>query len=58
MAYTGTGTDVDPFVVSTFADFMTSAGLKRFDGNKKGIFTRQRQPKNVAFLLRDRWHNK
>ena len=41
-----------------FADFMTSAGLKRFDGNKKGIFTRQRQPKSVAFLLRDRWHNK
>ena len=41
-----------------FADFMTSAGLKRFDGNKKGIFTRQRQPKSVAFLFRDRWHNK
>ena len=41
-----------------FADFMTSAGLKRFDGNKKGIFTRQRQPKSVAFMFRDRWHNK
>ena len=26
MAYTGTGTDVDPFVVSTFADFMTCVG--------------------------------
>lgn len=38
-----------------FADFMTSAGLKRFDGNKKGIFTRQRQPKSVAFFIRDRW---
>ncbi len=41
-----------------FADFMTSAGLKRFDGNKKGIFTRQRQPKSVAFLLRERWQHK
>lgn len=41
-----------------FADFMTSAGLKRFDGNKKGIFTRQRQPKSVAFILRERWQNK
>jgi len=38
-----------------FADFMTSAGLRRFDGNKKGIFTRQRQPKSVAFMIRDRW---
>lgn len=41
-----------------FADFMTSAGLRRFDGNKKGIFTRQRQPKSVAFKIRERWLNK
>lgn len=39
-----------------FADFMTSFGLKRMDGNKKGIFTRQRQPKSAAFLIRERWH--
>lgn len=38
-----------------FADFMTSFGLKRFDGNKKGIFTRQRQPKSVAMLFKERW---
>lgn len=38
-----------------FADFMTSFGLRRFDGNKKGIFTRQRQPKSVAFSIRERW---
>lgn len=38
-----------------FADFMTSFGLRRFDGNKKGIFTRQRQPKSVAFVIKDRW---
>ena len=41
-----------------FADFMTSFGLRRFDGNKKGIFTRQRQPKSVAFLFKDRWTTK
>lgn len=41
-----------------FADFMTSAGLRRFDGNKKGIFTRQRQPKSVAFKIRERWLSK
>ena len=41
-----------------FADFMTSYGLTRFDGNKKGIFTRQRQPKSVAFVIKDRWSKK
>ncbi len=24
-------------------------------GNKKGVFTRQRQPKAAAFVLRERW---
>ena len=38
-----------------FADFMTSYGLKRIGGNKKGVFTRDRQPKSVAFKIRDRW---
>lgn len=41
-----------------FADFMTSFGLKRFDGNKKGLFTRQRQPKSGAFLIKQRWAKK
>ena len=41
-----------------FADFMTSAGLRRVDGNKKGLFTRQRQPKGAAFMIRERWLNK
>ena len=27
----------------------------RADGNKKGIFTRSRQPKRAAYLLKDRW---
>ncbi len=36
-------------------DFQTTEGIMRVDGNKKGAFTRDRQPKAVAFLLRDRW---
>lgn len=38
------------------ADFQTGEGKMRVDGNKKGIFTRDRQPKAVAFLLHDRWN--
>ncbi|NEE04553.1 beta-glucuronidase [Phytoactinopolyspora halotolerans] len=38
-----------------FADFATSNGVHRVDGNKKGIFTRDRRPKSAAFALRDRW---
>ncbi|WP_129669276.1 beta-glucuronidase [Phytoactinopolyspora endophytica] len=38
-----------------FADFATSNGIHRVDGNKKGIFTRDRRPKGAAFALRDRW---
>lgn len=40
-----------------FADFQTTEGLMRVDGNKKGVFTRQRQPKEVAYLLKERWEN-
>jgi beta-glucuronidase len=41
--------------VWNFADFQTSQGVIRVDGNKKGIFTRDRRPKAAAFMLRDRW---
>lgn len=40
-----------------FADFQTSEGIMRVDGNKKGVFTRQRQPKRAAFHLKERWDN-
>ena len=43
--------------VWNFADFQTTEGLMRVNGNKKGIFTRQRQPKDVAFLLKKRWES-
>ena len=38
-----------------FADFQTTEGIMRVNGNKKGIFTRQRQPKDVAYKLKERW---
>lgn len=41
--------------VWNFADFATSQGIMRVQGNKKGIFTRDRKPKLVAHYLRDRW---
>ncbi|XP_068600766.1 beta-glucuronidase [Brachionichthys hirsutus] len=42
-------------LIWNFADFMTAQDIKRVVGNKKGIFTRQRQPKAAAFVLRDRY---
>lgn len=48
-----------PYVVGehvwNFADFMTQQGLTRVLGNRKGVFTRDRQPKAAAFYLRDAW---
>lgn len=40
-----------------FADFQTTEGIMRVNGNKKGVFTRQRQPKNIAYKLKERWEN-
>ena len=39
-----------------FADFETYQGLMRVQGNKKGIFTRDRKPKSAAHYMRERWH--
>lgn len=38
-----------------FADFETSSGIIRVQGNKKGIFTRERRPKAVAHYFKKRW---
>ena len=40
-----------------FADFATSQSLLRVQGNKKGLFTRDRKPKMVAHYFRNRWNN-
>lgn len=49
-----------PFVVGehvwNFADFKTKEGTIRIRGNRKGIFTKDRQPKFAAFYLKDRWN--
>ena len=39
-----------------FADFATGQGVNRVQGNKKGLFTRDRRPKLAAHYFKDRWH--
>jgi beta-glucuronidase len=41
--------------VWAFADFATPPAVMRVDGNKKGVFTRERRPKVAAHALRRRW---
>ncbi|MFW5860597.1 MAG: beta-glucuronidase [Planctomycetota bacterium] len=51
--------DANPHVIGehvwNFADFRTKQGITRVDGNRKGVFTRDRRPKMAAHLLRERW---
>ena len=42
--------------VWNFADFQTEQGFNRVDGNKKGLFTRERRPKQAAHYFKERWH--
>lgn len=53
--------DQFPFVQGelawNFADFQAQEGIMRVNGNKKGIFTRNRQPKNAAYVLKRRWES-
>ncbi|KAF4962651.1 hypothetical protein FZEAL_10976, partial [Fusarium zealandicum] len=41
--------------VWSFADFHCTSTIFRVDGNKKGIFTRDRKPKAAAHILKERW---
>ena len=41
-----------------FADFQTGQGIMRVNGNKKGLFTRSRQPKDAAFTMKNRWEQR
>lgn len=41
--------------VWNFADFATTTVIVRVEGNKKGVFTRDRRPKAAAHALRRRW---
>ncbi|UUX33657.1 beta-glucuronidase [Fundicoccus culcitae] len=40
-----------------FADFATKIGINRVQGNKKGIFTRDRQPKMTVRSISERWNH-
>lgn len=42
-------------LVWNFADFQTGEGIMRVNGNKKGVFSRNRQPKDIAYFLKKRW---
>ncbi|XP_067008358.2 beta-glucuronidase isoform X2 [Anabrus simplex] len=42
-------------LIWNFADFKTAETYTRVGGNKKGIFTRNRQPKEAAYLVRQRY---
>lgn len=44
--------------VWNFADFATAEAVKRVQGNKKGVFTRERKPKLAAWYLKNRWIKK
>jgi beta-glucuronidase len=43
--------------VWNFADFLTAQAVHRPGGNHKGVFTRDRQPKAVSWLLRELWRD-
>lgn len=42
-------------MVWNFADFMTGPSVTRVGGNRKGLFTRDRQPKLAAHIMRNRY---
>ncbi|XP_071446372.1 beta-glucuronidase-like [Hetaerina americana] len=42
-------------MIWNFADFATGQGITRVVGNRKGVFTRSRQPKWSARVLKDRY---
>ena len=48
-----------PYVIGThvwaFADFRTAQCISRIIFNRKGVFTRDRQPKLAAHVLRELW---
>ena len=54
--------DACPFVVGempwNFADFAAQQGPMRPGGNRKGLFTRTREPKMAAHYFRRRWRGK
>lgn len=54
--------DESPFVIGemawVFADFKTKEGVLRVRGNRKGVFTKEREPKAAAYFFKSRWQEK
>ncbi len=54
--------DDKPFVIGeqvwVMCDFATKQAINRVGGNKKGLFTRAREPKMAAHFMRERWARK
>ena len=48
-------TDVAGMHIWHFADFSTNQIPLRVQGNRKGIFSRNREPKIAAFAVRQAW---
>jgi len=48
---------VTDVIAADTMDCCARAGVKRVVGNRKGLFTRQRQPKMSAHLIRYRYYN-
>ncbi|MFC3039189.1 beta-glucuronidase [Virgibacillus xinjiangensis] len=50
-----------PFIIGEqvhFADIQAKEGLTAIDTHRSGVFTRNRQPKMAAYLVRERWRTK
>ena len=45
-------------MIWNFADFATAQSSKRMFGNRKGLFTRDRNPKWPAYVVRDKYHDR
>jgi len=43
-------------MIWNFADFNTAQASTRVAGNRKGLFTRTRQPKQAAYVVKERWN--
>nr|CAB3251424.1 beta-glucuronidase-like [Phallusia mammillata] len=53
---TGAGPYLVGEMIWNFADFNTAQTATRADGNRKGLMTRERQPKWPAYVVRERYH--
>jgi len=60
LVFDGERNKTSPYLVGemiwNFADFLTAQTTTRADGNRKGLLTRERQPKWPAYVIRERYN--